>query len=237
MKHTPQKSLRETTTSPSQTLGQNRGGRVLHIVPLEKIFATQKDITTRGRIVHVDLTLNFKEDVGQWTTAVIRGQGDLFFQVVVFGVDPRLFEKFKQLNGKMVDLVDVAVTWNRNDNELYPFSITFHGPHSKYGRLSDIREAKDDPKILTSNPALDVAFRVSSDRTPTKTGEDTFDDYKKFRCDFCLDGSTKWCSTKGIAHPKLCEDCGLLDCDSVVPFCGVKPAKKHKKDPFTPASI
>jgi len=62
--------------------------RTTNDVPLDKIFATQKDINVEGRLIHVDMTVQYKQDAGQWMTCFLRGLGDICFSMSVFGVDP-----------------------------------------------------------------------------------------------------------------------------------------------------
>jgi len=224
----PARKIRQPTATH-----QPRGNNV---VPLGKIFATQKEINTRGRIVHVDFTPQFKEGVGQWMSSLLRGHDDLCFTLTFFGASPKIFEKLKSLNGKVVDLFDVNVAFAKGDAAVNnPFSIIFSGPHSRFGKISDFAEAPNDALIMTTPPSswTSGAMRAltTSVMRDDKTAPDFFDDFKVYPCDDCAHGSAFRCPKTGRPHPQLCKDCGLLDCDSVVPFCGRVRGKRHKPDP------
>jgi len=200
-------------------------------VALDKIYATQRDIDTRGRLIHVDPTLYVKQDVGQWCTAIIRGHGDVAFTLCLYGINPKTHIRVKSFLGKMVDLIDVSVGWSKSlQVTANPFALHFNGPHASYGTLSNIEECQEDPSIPKALPAR--APSQTPHMTLSTVREENFDDLKFYDCVKCGDGTTLRCSRTGKFHPSLCADCGLINCDTIVPFCAVKPATRHKPDPF-----
>ena len=141
------------------------------------------------------------------------------------------------LNGKMVRLSDVDVAFAKGDFVRHnPYNLVFSGPHSRFGTISDIAEWPNNSNIDTCIPPAWTRSSTPSISTPSKytkqaEAEDFFDDLKAYACDHCSHGGAPTCPKTGRPHPTMCADCGLIDCDSVVPFCGSVPAKRHKADP------
>jgi len=218
--------LRRNTT-PNATM------RGLHDVDLQQLYATQKDINVAGRIVGVDLTVNFSATSGgQWMKACLRGPYDICYPLQVFGVSPKLHEEFKSLNGKCVKLYDVSVAFTKDERAVHSlFSIVYSGPHSKFGKFSGIQETAENPLISKAVPNSWLEGPTLSLPKPSETREDRFEDYMDYPCMDCGDGSTHRCSKRGFEHPKICDVCKLIDCDTIVPYCPAQHGKRHKPDP------
>jgi len=187
-----------------------------------QVMAFVSGLNVKGRLLSIS-SIMYSKKKAPFVFACMRDEENSVMDVAIFDIDKQTHLQLQSKIGKMIMLTNLGVMESKGTTPHHRFTLTFEtkDERCKWTEMKeDPRVSHEPPPSAKKRPGDEVV--VDDEGTQELTPEALFamipKEFKLWNCPDCPNGHLTHCQTRAL-HPRLCEDCHLLNVSELIPFC------------------